>query len=59
MLGGSDVDQKSLGPAMSADHPGHLIFFPTNLRDPRNLERCIADMVPHLSIHNILSRLQA
>jgi ATP-dependent DNA helicase RecQ len=59
MLGGSDVDQKSLGLAMSADHPGHLIFFPTNLRDPRNLERCIADMFPHVSIHNILSRLQA
>lgn len=59
MLGGTDLDQQSLGLAMMADCPGHLIFFPANLRDPRNFERCIADIAPHISVHNILSRLQA
>ena len=59
MLGGSEKDQAFLSSAMMIDSPAHLILFPTNLRDPRRLDRRISDVVPHISIHNLLSRLQA
>jgi ATP-dependent DNA helicase RecQ len=59
MLGGSDADQKVLGVAMAATSPAHVILFPTNLRDPRRMDRRISDVVPHISIHTLLSRLQA
>lgn len=59
MLGGADADQKALGVAMAANSPAHVILFPTNLRDPRRMDRKISDVVPHISIHTLLSRLQA
>jgi superfamily II DNA/RNA helicase len=59
MIGESDADQKALGAAMAAGSPAHMILFPTNLRDPRRMDRRISDVVPHISIHTLLSRLQA
>jgi superfamily II DNA/RNA helicase len=59
MLGGSEMDQRALAAAMAAECPAHLILFPTNLRDPGRMERRIHEVVPHISIHTLLSRLQA
>jgi hypothetical protein len=59
MLVGGHADQDSLDRAMTVACPAHLILFPTNLHDPRRLDRKISEVVPHISIHNLLSRLQA
>jgi hypothetical protein len=59
ILGNTPEDQRGLSSAMMKDRPAHLILFPTSLRDPRRLDRRISDVVPHISIQNLLSRLQA
>ena len=59
ILGNTPEDQKGLSSAMMADRPAHLILFPPSLLDPRRSDRRISDVVPHISIQNLLSRLQA
>jgi hypothetical protein len=44
---------------MQIDAPGHFILFPRVAFDPRHNTRRLVDVVPHLSIPDVLSRMQS
>jgi len=48
-----------LATIMQLDAPGHIILFPSAALDPRHSTRRLADAVPHLTIPEVLSRMQS
>jgi len=50
---------QALAQVMQFDAPGHIILFPTAALDPRHPTRHLVDVVPRLSIPEVLSRMQS
>jgi hypothetical protein len=50
---------KILSLIMQLDAPGHIILFPPAALDPRHSTRRLVDVVPRLSIPEVLSRMQS
>ncbi len=50
---------ETLALIMQMDTPGHIILFPPTAFDPRHSTRRLIDVVPRLSIPEVLSRMQS
>jgi hypothetical protein len=49
---------QTLALIMQLDAPGHIILFPPAALDPRHSTRRLGDVVPRLSVPEVLSRMQ-
>lgn len=58
VLTASQADAGSIAAAMSLDRPAHLIVVPSEARDPRHPVRRLLEMVPYMTLEDLLTRLE-
>lgn len=59
LVGIRDVDARDLEEVMIVDRPRHVIVVPRGVADPTRPHRRLLDVVRHLPIEDLLSRLQS